>query len=229
MLLNGPSAPFYKSLIEPGIGMGFSPVSGRFFLNPYIVLVRVPEHVFGPPGSGSVIICTAPNPDPSISLQKSVFLYILTAFWPPNYLYVPPVSHKQKIFAKNIIFCWHLESHWRKKHDPDPYVIKSFFLGDITVVATANFKLHSYKNISGYFGSVKDTSFTVGLQNIAPEDVDRVVNIIEDTLASVEAEGFPQQRIAAVLHSYELSLKHRSPAVLRPPGSASGSVYFWAS
>jgi Zn-dependent M16 (insulinase) family peptidase len=62
---------------------------------------------------------------------------------------------------------------------------------------------------------VKDTSFTVGLQNIAPEDVDKVVNIIEDTLAAVEAEGFPQQRIAAVLHSYELSLKHRSPAVFR--------------
>jgi hypothetical protein len=77
---------------------------------------------------------------------------------------------------------------------------------------------------------VKDTSFTVGLQNIAPEDVDRVVNIIEDTLAAVEAEGFPQQRIAAVLHSYELSLKHRSPAVFRPPGSTSvGSVCFWAS
>jgi hypothetical protein len=114
--------------------------------------------------------------------------------------------------------------------DPDPYVIKSFFLGDFTLVAT--FKLHSNKNISGYFGSVKDTSFTVGLQNIAPEDVDRVVNIIEDTLAAVEAEGFPQQRIAAVLHSYELSLKHRSLAVLRPPGSGSGSVgsvCFWAS
>jgi Zn-dependent M16 (insulinase) family peptidase len=62
---------------------------------------------------------------------------------------------------------------------------------------------------------VKDTSFTVGLQNIAQEDVDKVVNIIEDTLASVEAEGFPQQRIAAVLHSYELSLKHRSLAVFR--------------
>ncbi len=75
---------------------------------------------------------------------------------------------------------------------------------------------------------MKDTSFTVGLQNIAPEDVDRVVNIIEDTLASVEAEGFPQQRIAAVLHSYELSLKHRSLAVFRPPGSTSGSVCFWA-
>ncbi len=62
---------------------------------------------------------------------------------------------------------------------------------------------------------MKDTSFTVGLQNIAPEDVDRVVNIIEDTLATVEAEGFPKERIAAVLHSYELSLKHRSPAVFR--------------
>ena len=62
---------------------------------------------------------------------------------------------------------------------------------------------------------MKDTSFTVGLQNIAQEDVDKVVNIIEDTLASVEAEGFPQQRIAAVLHSYELSLKHRSLAVFR--------------
>ncbi len=74
---------------------------------------------------------------------------------------------------------------------------------------------------------MKDTSFTVGLQNIAPEDVDKVVDIIEDTLASVEAEGFPPERIAAVLHSYELSLKHRSPAVFRPPGSASGSVFLF--
>jgi Zn-dependent M16 (insulinase) family peptidase len=56
---------------------------------------------------------------------------------------------------------------------------------------------------------VKDTSFTVGLQNIAAEDVEKVVKIIEDTLTSVVEEGFPEDRIAAVLHSYELSLKHR--------------------
>ncbi len=57
---------------------------------------------------------------------------------------------------------------------------------------------------------MKDTSFTVGLQNISPENVEKVVKIMEDTLASVVEEGFPRDRIEAVLHSYELSLKHRS-------------------
>ena len=33
LLLDGPSAPFYKSLIEPGIGAGFSPVSGFNYLS----------------------------------------------------------------------------------------------------------------------------------------------------------------------------------------------------
>ncbi len=26
----------------------------------------------------------------------------------------------QKLKSKKLIFCWHLESHWRKKQDPDP-------------------------------------------------------------------------------------------------------------
>jgi hypothetical protein len=29
-------------------------------------------------------------------------------------------SNKQKSLKKKIIFCWHLESHWRKEQDPDP-------------------------------------------------------------------------------------------------------------
>ena len=37
----------------------------------------------------------------------------------------------------------------------------------------------------------------------------RVVEIIDRTLAEVVEQGFPKDRIDAVLHSYELGLKHR--------------------
>ncbi len=34
---------------------------------------------------------------------------------------VPSTSNKKKKFL-NMFFDWHLESHWRKEHDPDPQV-----------------------------------------------------------------------------------------------------------
>jgi hypothetical protein len=33
---------------------------------------------------------------------------------------VPWKSNKQRNFRKNLFFCWHLVSHWRKKQIPDP-------------------------------------------------------------------------------------------------------------
>ena len=72
---------------------------------------------------------------------------------------------------------------------------------------------------------MKETSFTVGLQNIAAEDVAKVVRIVEDTLASVVEAGFTPERIAAVLHSYELSLKHRSE-IITNSSSVLGKCFF---
>ena len=36
-----------------------------------------------------------------------------------------------------------------------------------------------------------------------------VIETIDSTIDQVVEEGFPQERIDAVLHSYELGLKHR--------------------
>lgn len=33
LLVHGPNAPFYQSLIEPHIGMDYSPIHGCFYIN----------------------------------------------------------------------------------------------------------------------------------------------------------------------------------------------------
>jgi len=67
-----------------------------------------------------------------------------------------------------------------------------------------------FSPVSGYDNHIKESTLTIGLQNIAEQDVDKVVEIIDRTLAEVVEQGFPKDRIDAVLHSYELGLKHRS-------------------
>lgn len=52
--------------------------------------------------------------------------------------------------------------------------------------------------------------FSVGLQNIHRDDVKKVHDIIEETFKEVSAEGFPQERVEAILHNIELGLKHVS-------------------
>ncbi len=71
--------------------------------------------VFGPPGSGSVIICKDPDPDPSINKQKMLekhwfqlyFNYFLTIFLQFFDFFIWNVnehlkSKKQKNFEKKI-------------------------------------------------------------------------------------------------------------------------------
>ena len=51
---------------------------------------------------------------------------------------------------------------------------------------------------------------TIGLQNTGEEDFEKVLETIDETLKRVAEEGFDQEKIEAVLHSYELGLKHKS-------------------
>lgn len=67
-----------------------------------------------------------------------------------------------------------------------------------------------YAPATGYQGYTQEGSFTVGLQGIHDNDVEKVRNIIEQTIDKVIEEGFDQRRIDALLHSIELSLKHQS-------------------
>jgi Zn-dependent M16 (insulinase) family peptidase len=67
-----------------------------------------------------------------------------------------------------------------------------------------------YSPATGYSNGTKDSYFSVGLQGISVDDVDKVKKIISETFEKVAEEGFPEQRIKAVLHQIELSLKHQS-------------------
>jgi len=67
-----------------------------------------------------------------------------------------------------------------------------------------------FSPVSGYDNHIKESTLTIGLQNISEDDIDRVVEIINTTLEEVVENGFPKDRIEAILHSYELGLKHRS-------------------
>ncbi len=64
--------------------------------------------------------------DPSIKKQKLVKTLISAVYWFHNDFLslktdgnVPTKSNKQTKLEKEIIFCWHLGSHWRKEQDPE--------------------------------------------------------------------------------------------------------------
>ncbi|XP_078722291.1 presequence protease, mitochondrial [Lampetra fluviatilis] len=66
-----------------------------------------------------------------------------------------------------------------------------------------------YAPVTGYDGSTRDAAFGVGLQGVAPGDVERVTSAVHATIASVVRTGFEAERIEALLHKMELGLKHQ--------------------
>lgn len=67
-----------------------------------------------------------------------------------------------------------------------------------------------YSPSTGLGSHTKQPYFSIGLQNIHPDDINKVHDIIESTFKETAAEGFPQERIDASLHDIELSMKHVS-------------------
>jgi len=63
---------------------------------------------------------------------------------------------------------------------------------------------------TGFDEHYKDTNFTISLQNVDKNDVEKILTVIEETIEKSIVDGFAQERIDAVLHSYELALKHKS-------------------
>ena len=61
-----------------------------------------------------------------------------------------------------------------------------------------------------YNGYTKESSFSVGLQGIHKNDVEKVKQIISDTIDKVIKDGFEQSRIDALLHRIELGTKHQT-------------------
>lgn len=67
-----------------------------------------------------------------------------------------------------------------------------------------------FSPVCGYDAHTKDTTFTVGLQGIHSGDVEKVLDIIRSTFDQAAREGFPAERVEAVLHSIELGVKHQT-------------------
>lgn len=66
----------------------------------------------------------------------------------------------------------------------------------------------SFSPSSGYDGHTRNTTFTVGLQGVKDADLGTVKSAIEDTFKRLAETGFPRERVEAILHSIELSVKH---------------------
>ncbi|XP_019848663.1 PREDICTED: presequence protease, mitochondrial-like isoform X1 [Amphimedon queenslandica] len=67
-----------------------------------------------------------------------------------------------------------------------------------------------YSPSTGYNDGTKDSYFSVGLQGISTEDAEKVKQIITETFHKVYQEGFPEERVKAILHQVEIGLKHQS-------------------
>uniref|UniRef100_A0A674BV77 Presequence protease, mitochondrial n=1 Tax=Salmo trutta TaxID=8032 RepID=A0A674BV77_SALTR len=67
-----------------------------------------------------------------------------------------------------------------------------------------------FSSVVGYDGSTKEASFSIGLQGMAEEDIEKVKQIIIQTFDEIIANGFEEERIEALLHKIEIQMKHQS-------------------
>ncbi|KAM4604990.1 presequence protease, mitochondrial-like [Polymixia lowei] len=67
-----------------------------------------------------------------------------------------------------------------------------------------------FSSVVGYDGSTKEASFSIGLQGMAEDDIERVKQIINQTIDDIIANGFEEERIEALLHKIEIQMKHQS-------------------
>ncbi|RXN00087.1 Presequence protease, mitochondrial [Acipenser ruthenus] len=67
-----------------------------------------------------------------------------------------------------------------------------------------------FSSVVGFDGSIKEASFSVGMQGIAEKDIETVKEIIFKTVNEIIANGFEEERIEALLHKIEIQMKHQS-------------------
>lgn len=65
-----------------------------------------------------------------------------------------------------------------------------------------------FTRTTGYDTQTKDTIFTIGLQEIAKDDFEKVIKLFDSTIEDVIKIGFDSKHIESVLHQYELTIKH---------------------
>ncbi|KAM3866382.1 presequence protease, mitochondrial [Diretmus argenteus] len=67
-----------------------------------------------------------------------------------------------------------------------------------------------FSSVVGYDGSTKEASFSIGLQGMAEEDIEKVKHIINQTIDDIISVGFEEEHIEALLHKIEIQMKHQS-------------------
>ncbi|XP_064646562.1 presequence protease, mitochondrial-like isoform X1 [Lineus longissimus] len=68
-----------------------------------------------------------------------------------------------------------------------------------------------YTPVVGHDGNKKEGYFCVGLAGVASEEVERVRGLVDATFDGVVQNGIEQERIDALMHKIELSMKHQTP------------------
>ena len=63
---------------------------------------------------------------------------------------------------------------------------------------------------TGYDSSGRRGVFSVGLNGVKSDNVEKVAQAVNDTLRQVRAKGFDKSKIEGILHQLELSLKHKT-------------------
>lgn len=101
-------------------------------------------------------------------------------------------------------------------------IYETFLIGFITELLVKGPNSPFYKsmiepNFSGGFTPCTgfdtqplDSVFTIGLQGLQKTNFDKVVSIFNKTIDEVISNGFEQNHIESVLHSYEISIKHET-------------------
>lgn len=67
----------------------------------------------------------------------------------------------------------------------------------------------NYSPMTGYHSHQREGIFSVGLQGVSKEDTSKVEDIVLQTMKEAVKDGFPGERISAILHQMELSQKHQ--------------------
>lgn len=67
-----------------------------------------------------------------------------------------------------------------------------------------------YSPNSGFANYTKQSFFAIGLQGIAKNEANYVLKAIETALKNAVSDGFPEERIEAILHRVELSTKRQT-------------------
>lgn len=68
-----------------------------------------------------------------------------------------------------------------------------------------------YNQMTGFDSNIKDTMFTIGLQDISASDFEKVQKIFDQTIHEVIEKGFDKSHLDSVLHNIELMMKHQTP------------------